>query len=76
MPLMDGISLKKKIDSCDVLRKKCIPFVFISTSPLPFLNQVCDLNVQGFFEKGNSMNELNKTLQTILDYWNFTKHIS
>lgn len=75
MPRMDGITFKKKIDSSDILKKKCIPFVFISTSPAPFFKQVCELSIQGFFEKGNSCLQLNETLRIILKYWNLTKHV-
>ncbi|MBT1704508.1 response regulator [Chryseosolibacter indicus] len=76
MPKMDGITFKRKIDQCEILKKKCIPFVFISTSPSPFIAQVCDLSIQGFFEKGNSLRQLNETLKIILTYWNMTKHLN
>src|SRR5687767_1970050 len=56
MPKMDGITFKKKIDSCDILKSKCIPFVFLSTST-KFVRETCDLNIQGYFEKGNSLQQ-------------------
>jgi CheY-like chemotaxis protein len=74
MPKMDGIAFKKRIDGCEVLKPKCIPFIFISTAPAPFLKQICELNIQGFFEKGNSLSQLRETLQVILKYWSLTKH--
>jgi CheY-like chemotaxis protein len=52
MPVMNGISFKREIDSDEILKRKCIPFVFISTSPLPLMKQISDLSIQGFFEKG------------------------
>ena len=76
MPVMDGITLKKKIEADDLLRKKCIPFVFLSTNPTPFIKQICDMSIQGFFEKGNSVTELTRTLGTILQYWHLTKHVN
>jgi CheY-like chemotaxis protein len=76
MPLMDGITLKKHIDENETLRKRCIPFVFLSTSPAPFIKQLCILNVQGYFEKGNSFTKLTETVRTILNYWNMTKHLA
>jgi CheY-like chemotaxis protein len=76
MPILDGIAFKKKIDSCAILKTKCIPFVFISTSPAASMNEICKLNIQGFFEKGNSMRQLNEILGTILKYWNLTKHLN
>jgi hypothetical protein len=76
MPKMDGITFKKTIDSCEVLKKRCIPFVFISTAPTPFIKQICDLSVQGFFEKGNTLSQLNETLRIILKYWDLTRHLN
>jgi CheY-like chemotaxis protein len=77
MPRMDGIALKKTIDSCEILRQKCIPFIFISTSSSSALaRNACDLSIQGLFEKGNSYDQLHDTLKTILKYWNQTSHLS
>ena len=76
MPVMDGITLKRTIDDDEVLRKRCIPFIFISTAPAPYVNQICELIVHGFFEKGNSMAQLHDTMKTILAYWDKTKHLN
>jgi two-component SAPR family response regulator len=75
MPKMDGIAFKRKIDSCNILKPKCIPFVFLSTS-IDRVKQSCDLNIQGFFKKGNSLSELNETIKIILKYWDRTYHIN
>ena len=75
MPTMDGIVFKKKINSCSILKSKCIPFIFLSTS-IDRVNKSWDLNVQGCFKKGNSLIELNETMKIILDYWNRTHHIN
>jgi len=75
MPKMDGIAFKKTIDSCDILKSKCIPFVFLSTSTR-FVNETCHLNIQGYFKKGNSLQELNETIQIILQYWDRTIHVN
>lgn len=56
MPKMDGIDFKKQIEECHILKPKCIPFIFLSTST-KFVNDTCDLNIQGYFEKGNSWEE-------------------
>src|SRR5688572_24307456 len=68
MPKMDGLSFKKAIDQCETLRAKCIPFVFLSTSS-KFLKDTCDLNIQGYFEKGNTLDQLNETIRIVLLYW-------
>jgi two-component SAPR family response regulator len=75
MPKMDGISFKKAIDACSFLKSKCIPFIFVSTSSR-FVKDTCDLSVQGYFNKGNSLQDLDKTFRTILNYWHETKHVA
>lgn len=75
MPKMNGLQFKKTIDDCNILREKCIPFIFLTTSTR-FVSDTCDLNIQGYFEKGNSLNELSETMKIILKYWNRTRHTS
>jgi two-component SAPR family response regulator len=74
MPRMDGIAFRKSINNCNILSAKCIPFVFLSTSTA-FLKDTCGLNIQGYFEKGNSLAQLNDTVKTILSYWERTYHM-
>jgi two-component SAPR family response regulator len=73
MPKMNGINFKKHIDGCSVLKSKCIPFIFLSTST-KFIEQTCDLTIQGYFEKGNSLEDLHETMKIICKYWQHTKH--
>ena len=71
LPKINGIELKKKIECSEELRRKAIPFVFLTTSD----NQgsVDDAyrhtNLQGYFKKGQSMKEMMETLKCILCYW-------
>lgn len=75
MPIMNGLELRKKIFEDDFLRKKSIPFVFLSTAARPSeVNLAYNLTVQGFFEKGHSYSEIENTLKRILDYWEKSKH--
>ena len=73
MPKMDGIAFKKKIDSCSILNSRSIPFVFVSTctNGIP---EARELNIQGYFQKSNSMEQLAKTMDAIVTYWNLTQH--
>lgn len=73
MPRMDGITFKRKIDSCKILRSRSIPFIFLSTSS-KFVEQTGGLNIQGYFQKGNSWQELRDTMEIILRYWQRTQH--
>jgi two-component SAPR family response regulator len=75
MPKMTGIEFKKAIDSCKNLSARCIPFIFLSTSTR-FIDEACALNIQGYFEKGNSVTHLNETMRIILNYWDRTRHAS
>jgi CheY-like chemotaxis protein len=74
LPKMDGLSFKGEIESCSVLREKCIPFVFLSTaSSAMFIKKAYELKAQGFFEKGSTYSHLKDSLDTILDYWQKSK---
>ncbi|HEX8313402.1 MAG TPA: response regulator [Flavisolibacter sp.] len=76
LPRMNGIELKKKIDSTDLLRKKAIPFIFLTTSDV---QQTVDdaynvTNLQGYFKKGTSMQEIKQRVKCILEYWSTALH--
>lgn len=75
LPKMNGVELKKQIDQNEQLRKKSIPFVFLSTAySHAVLTEVYELRVQGYFIKGTTVNELKETLEMIFRYWTICKH--
>lgn len=70
MPKLDGFALREKLRTDQKLSNKCIPYLFFSTAA----NQKSVINaysqsVQGFFVKPSSMNELEKTISVIMEYW-------
>ena len=70
MPKLNGFALREKLKTDSKLSNKCIPYLFFSTA----LNQksVIDAysqSVQGFFVKQSSMDELEKTIRAIMEYW-------
>lgn len=71
LPLMNGFEFKQKIDDDPELRKKSIPFIFLSTSTnLKEINKAyTELTVQGFFKKTESIEELKSLLNLIINYW-------
>jgi len=70
LPDMDGLTFKEKIECNELLRKKSIPFVFISTSAAQtMVERAYDLTIQGFFKKPNSYKELETKIKLIVDYW-------
>ena len=75
MPVMNGLEVRRKIDQDDRLRRKSIPFVFFSTNAVQHeVEQAYELTVQGFFEKGNSLQQLTDRLRIILEYWTVCRH--
>ncbi len=70
MPRISGLELKKKIHTDELLQKKCIPYLFFTTSASK--NAVIDaysMSAQGFFIKETSEKELELTISTIMEYW-------
>lgn len=70
MPKLNGFELRQKLRTDSKLSNKCIPYLFFSTAA----NQKAVIDaysqsVQGFFVKQNSMAELEKTINAIMQYW-------
>lgn len=70
LPRMDGIELRSRINGDVMLRKKSIPFVFLSElAESVDVSLAYELGVQGFFKKPNSLDELQTMLTLICSYW-------
>ncbi len=68
MPSMDGLEFRRRI--ARMPECKSIPFIFLSTSAREReVAQAYDLMVQGFFQKGLTINEIEKSISGALDYW-------
>ncbi len=77
LPSMNGLELRQIINENDLLRKKNIPFVFISTSADQFaIKQAYNLTVQGYFVKQNSIPEIKTTIKLIINYWETCKQVN
>ncbi len=76
LPEQNGVEFKRQIDEDPDLRARSIPFVFFSTSvDKKAVNTAYkEMTVQGFFQKPFSFEELQTTLQLILEYWKVCKH--
>ncbi len=75
LPSMSGAELKKKINENTLIRRKSIPFVFLTTTSAH--NAVLDAYEslsQGFFTKPNSMDALKHMIEMILNYWKLARH--
>lgn len=75
IPAMSGFELCKKIMDHESLRKKSIPFIFLTTTnDLQTIARAYEMPVQGFFVKPSNLQELKDMLKTIIEYWKIGKH--
>ncbi|MCE3225677.1 MAG: histidine kinase [Bacteroidetes bacterium] len=74
MPKMTGLQLRRIINGDPDLKKKSIPFVFLTGSANPKdVTEAFDLTVQGFFVKEAELGNLKKKLRAIVDYWQLSQ---
>jgi CheY-like chemotaxis protein len=75
LPAMTGMELKKEMNENEDLRKKSIPFIFLSTNPDQYIiSKAYEMLVQGYFVKPGSMRELKEVIKMIVEYWKVCKH--
>jgi CheY-like chemotaxis protein len=70
LPKLNGLELRKKVQTDADLSLKCIPYIYFTTA----INQqvVIDAystSAQGFFVKPNSFEELKETIELMIKYW-------
>ena len=77
MPRISGLDLREIINEDHELRRKNIPFVFISNAAsVKQVRRAYELTVQGFFTKANSFEETERKMKLILQYWQECEHPS
>jgi CheY-like chemotaxis protein len=70
VPLMNGLELKQRINETDRIKKKNIPFIFLTTNPdQTVITQAFQMNAQGYFVKPSSFQGIKEMMQKIVDYW-------
>jgi len=75
VPRMSGIELRRQINADEFLKKKSIPFVFLTTvESKEVVDEVYELSVQGYFVKKDLLRDIEKQMKQILDYWRDCKH--
>jgi CheY-like chemotaxis protein len=75
MPELDGLAMLKHIFNTEYLRKKAIPFVFLTEiATKEIVNEAYDIGVQGFFKKQSSYSALKDQLLSIFVYWKKCLH--
>ena len=75
LPTMTGLEMRRRITDSARLRKKSIPFVFLSTSSkLESVETAYEMMVQGYFTKPNGLPELKEIMRMIVGYWKVCRH--
>ncbi len=75
MPIMNGLELRRQINSNEFLRRKSIPFIFLSTSgDINAVIEAYELDVQGFFVKERYFEGIQEQIKQIVEYWKKCKH--
>lgn len=70
MPKIDGFELREKILSNDEICRKCVPYIFLSTSKSPEnVFKAYDCHVQGYFKKEEDLSIYKNIIQNIVEYW-------
>ena len=75
LPLMTGMQLRQEINENEFLKKKSIPFIFLTTnSDKKTIEQAYEMLVQGYFVKPSNIKEIREMVRMIIDYWMICKH--
>ena len=76
MPFQNGLDFKRDIDNHPPLKKKCIPFIFYSTSANAedVSKAFLQMSIQGFFKKASSYDQILSDITAIIEYWKKSKH--
>ena len=75
MPGMSGLELRQHIDQDPGLRRKCIPFIFMTNPVEDYLvEEAYKLTIQGLFEKKETFSAWKTQLGSIIAYWTECHH--
>lgn len=70
MPKMDGFELRRQILDNPETRRKCVPYLFMSTSKNPEnVLKAYDCHIQGYFKKEDDISVFRTVIKNIMDYW-------
>ncbi|HUQ66730.1 MAG TPA: response regulator [Flavitalea sp.] len=70
LPKLSGIELRDKIMQNELLRLKCIPYLFFTTAASQqAIVDAYSNSAQGFFVKPTNYNHLVTVIRKIIDYW-------
>jgi DNA-binding NarL/FixJ family response regulator len=72
---MSGLEVRRQMQADDFLRSKGIPFIFFTLRDDPEdVQKAYDLTVQGYFVKQDRIEDMEKQIRLIVDYWMNCRH--
>lgn len=76
MPVLDGLSFRRRIIQNQFLKKKSIPFIFLTSLVSQAVIDIAfiEMDVQGFYQKERTFESLRIQLLTICMYWKYSLH--
>ena len=75
LPGINGLELRQRLNDNEYLRKKSVPFVFLTTgASREVVNKAYAETVQGFFQKTNDYDKLKRQLGVLIAYWEECLH--
>jgi CheY-like chemotaxis protein len=75
LPLMSGTRLREEINKDEKLRRKSIPFIFLTTNvESDAVTKAYHLMVQGYFQKEDNIQQIRETLKMVIEYWRVCRH--
>ncbi len=70
MPKINGFELREQIISIAGISRKCVPYIFLSTSKNPEnVIRAYGCNVQGYFKKEEDFSAYKIMMKNIMEYW-------
>ena len=70
LPILNGLELREKVHNNEQLRLRCIPYLFLTTSDShQTVVDAYSKSVQGFFIKPNTLDDFERMLKNIVEYW-------
>lgn len=70
LPRLNGFELRERVFTNEKLSKKCIPYIFFTTSvSRQSVINAYAFSAQGFFIKPTKFSELEEVITSIISYW-------
>ncbi|HUQ66722.1 MAG TPA: response regulator [Flavitalea sp.] len=70
LPVLDGFELRNRVFENEQISRKCIPYVFFTTSAEEkSVTTAYALSAQGYFKKPDHFSDLTAIMKSIVEYW-------